>query len=780
MTFYRFITLTAVSVLVCQLGFAEILPEDAMPMIAVETKVAPVTAPRVILGNDQVIAPAKPSAAIEGPPIAFKFEEAPIVDVVNMVLRDILKVDYVMHPPLNGAVTLATRGEIPPDKAMALLESALQANGILMAKDARGTYHVGRPEALKGIVAAPRQFGNGPLPPGYGAVIISLKYIGANEMASILRPMVQPDAILRVDSLRNLLVMSGTRLQAEGWLDMVSTFDVDLLAGMSVGVFPLKYATTKDVELALRLMSPGGAAAAAAAMPSSALPNPVATTAVTSAAAMLAEGNPLFGAIRILPIERMNSIIVVTPRAAYLEQARKWIEKLDRPSSNATEAELFVYPVQNGSAKHLASLLTSIYGGSPAGGTTNPTGNGVAPSLTPLSSSTGAFGAQGSTMGSFGAQGTTGSFGQGANTAFNSNTQQGNAAGQNGQMVSAMLGKTVRIVADTLNNAVLVYSTPSEFAKIEATLKRLDVPQTQVLIEASIIEVTLADSLQYGLQWAFSGSGGGRGLTGTGLLSNNGNTALAASTATSTTNSSVFGSVGAGFSYAVTNPLGNVSAILSALADKSLVKVISSPYVMVLDNQTAAINVGTQQPVQSGQTVSTLGTSISTSIVYQPTGVILSVTPSVNAGNVVTMDISQNLTDVGAIDSATQQRAFLQRQMKSTVSVRSGETLVMGGLISDNTTTDKSGLPILSSIPVLGALFGTQTKSRNRTELLVVITPRVVRSDQELREVTSEMRERMKALSTIDALKDSGLPLGTQDQRTVNNPPPEPQGSILK
>ena len=772
MTQIRLFTLTAVAMLVCQLGFAEILPEDATPVAKPESKLAPVTAPRVILGNDQVIAPAKPSAAIEGPPIAFKFEEAPIVDVVNMVLRDILKVDYVMHPPLNGAVTLATRGEIPPDKAMALLESALQANGILMAKDARGTYHVGRPEALKGIVAAPRQFGNGPLPPGYGAVIISLKYIGAGEMASILRPMVQPDSILRVDSLRNLLVMSGTRLQAEGWLDIVSTFDVDLLAGMSVGVFPLKYATTKDVELALRLMSPGGAAAAATS--SSAVPNPVSTPAATSAAAMLAEGNPLFGAIRVLPIERMNSIIVVTPRAAYLEQARKWIEKLDRPSSNATEAELFVYPVQNGSAKHLAGLLTSIYGGSPVGGTANPTGNGVAPSLTPLSSSTGAFGAQGSTMGAFGSQGA------GGNPALNSNAQQGNAAAQNGQMVAAMLGKTVRIVADTLNNAVLVYSTPSEFAKIEATLKRLDVPQTQVLIEASIIEVTLADSLQYGLQWAFTGSGGGRGLTGTGLLSNNGNTALAASTATSTANSGVFGSVGAGFSYALTNPLGNVRAVLNALADKSLVKVISSPYVMVLDNQTAAINVGTQQPVQSGQTVSTLGTSISTSIVYQPTGVILSVTPSVNAGNVVTMDISQNLTDVGAIDSATQQRSFLQRQMKSTVSVRSGETLVMGGLISDNTTTDKSGLPILSSIPVLGALFGTQTKNVNRTELLVVITPRVVRSDQELREVTSEMRERMKALSTIDALKESGLPLGGQDQRTVNNPPPEPQGSILK
>ncbi len=280
---------------------------------------------------------------------------------------------------------------------MFLLESALQANGLGMIRDARGTYHVGRPDALRAIGGTLRQFRSGePLPPGNGAVIIPLQYIGAAEMASILRPMVTPDAIVRVDNLRNVLVMSGTRTQAEAWMDLVNTFDVDLLKGMSVGVFPLKYASVKEVEAALRVVSggggsapgavpgtPAGAAAAAAAGANQANAAPV----------TLGEGNPLFGALRIMPIERINSILVVTPRAAYLDEARRWIEKLDQPSDNGAEPQLFIYHVQNGNAKHLAGVLSGIFGGQAGGSVANsgwrPASVGRRPTRTaPLASAT--------------------------------------------------------------------------------------------------------------------------------------------------------------------------------------------------------------------------------------------------------------------------------------------------------------------------------------------------------------------------------------------------------
>lgn len=665
---------------------------------------------RIIRGNDLVVAPANNKGQITGTAAGLKFEEAPLADVVSLVLREIAKVDYVVHPPINGTVTLSTQGEVSADHAMLFLEAALQANGLQMARDTRGVYHIGRPDAIKGIVPAIRQAGNNaPLPPGYGAIVVPLKYMGAGEMASILRPMAPPDAIVRVDTVRNLLVLVGTRTQAEGWLDVVATFDVDLLKGMSVGVFPLKNVTAREVESALRLLNVGGTTTAQTTPPSGAA-GASRTTADTAGAA-LPTTSPLYGALRILPIERINSVMIVTPRVAYLEEARRWIEKLDQPGGNSPEAQLFMYPVQNGNAKHLANVLNGLFGNGTSS-SSQGTSSGVAPGLQQTTANTTGFNAASASTGT-----TTAATG-GASTV------------QGSGLTTLTLGTGLRVMADEINNAVLVYGNRAEYEKIEATLKRLDVPPTQVLIEASIIEVTLTDDLKYGLQWAFNDSARG-GLSGQGVLS--------------TAASAVFGATPAGFSYTLRNSLGDVRAVLTALAEKSLVKVISSPSLMVLDNHTASIAVGNQQPIRVGETI-TAGGNVSNNIQYKDTGVSLGVTPSVNAGNMVTMQINQAVTDVGAVDLATGQRSFLQRQFASKVAVRSGETLVLGGLIRDNSSTGKSGLPGLQDIPFFGALFGTNATNSTRTELLVLITPRVVRTEQDSRQVSQDLKDRMKTL----------------------------------
>lgn len=672
-------------------AFAQVAEPVAAPM-----------EPRIIRGNDQVLAPANNKGQITGAAAGLKFEEAPLSEVVSLILREIAKVDYVVHPPITGSVTLATQGEVSADHAVLLLEAALQANGLQMARDTRGVYHIGRPEALKGIVPAIRQAGgNGPLPAGYGAIVVPLKYMGAGEMASILRPMAPPDAVVRVDTVRNLLVLVGTRTQAEGWLDIVATFDVDLLKGMSVGVFPLKNVTTREIEVALRLLNSGGAAAAT--------PSPAAS-ATGGATAALSASFPLYGALRIIPIERINSVMVVTPRASYLDEARRWIEKLDQPGGNSPEAQLFVYSVQNGNAKHLANVLNGLFGNPTT--TTQPVSSGVAPGLQQTTAATTGFSNVGATTNSTGSQGA------------GSSTVQGTG------LTTLTLNTGLRVMADEINNAVLIYGSKAEYEKIHTTLKRLDVPPTQVLIEASIVEVTLSDELKYGLQWSFTDKSRG-GLSGTGVLGN--------------ATGAAFGSTPAGFSYTLKNSLGDVRAVLNALAGKSLVKVISSPSLMVLDNHMASIAVGNQQPVKMGDTI-TAGGNVTSNIQYKDTGVSLTVTPSVNAGNMVTMQLTQAVTDVGEVDAATSQRSFLQRQFSSKVAVRSGETLVLGGLIRDNTTTGKSGIPGLQDIPFFGNLFGTNASSTNRTELLVLITPRVVRTEQDVRQIGQDLKDRMKTL----------------------------------
>lgn len=692
----------------------------AIPTVVVP--MPPAAEPRIIRGDDQLIAVPKPAAPLTGASNSFRFEEAPIQDVVHVILRDVLKVDYMIHPPLSGSVTLATRGQVSPDQAAYMLEGALLANGLVMAKDSRGTYHVGRPESLRGVVSVPRLAGSAGLPPGTGAIVVPLEFIGAAEMATILRPLLPPDSLIRVDTVRNLLVLVGNRSQAEGWMSIVSTFDVDFLKGMSVGLFPLKYATVKEVEIALRAISGGGRAPQGAAAPGQGAPG-----AGESAGG---EGFSLFGGVRIMPIERLNSVLVVSPRAAYLETAQRWIERLDKPSSNVAEQSLHVYPVQNGSARHLAEVLNGIFGSEGRITTTQAqvnTGTGVAPNLMSSTGSTGAIGSTGAFGGGtgFGAQ-----MGGGvANVAQAGQLATARSPAPAATPASTLQVGALRVVADEVNNAILVYGTVAEYAKIEATLKRLDLPPTQVLIEASIVEVTLSDDLRYGLQWVFNeGLSGGK--VGSSVLSQ--------------VAGGVLGGPVAGFSYTLRNSLGNVRAVLNALAEKSLIKVISSPSLMVLDNHTAQIVVGDQQPVRSAETI-TEGGVRSSSIQYKDTGVALAVTPSVNSGNMVTMLVNQAVTDVGAIDDATGQRAFLQRQIGSKVAIRSGETLVLGGLIRDNRTNGSSGVPVLHDIPVLGALFGTKNLNNNRTELLVIITPRVVRSDQDAREVSAELRDRMKS-----------------------------------
>ncbi|WP_354004172.1 secretin N-terminal domain-containing protein [Delftia sp.] len=463
-----------------------------------------------------------------------------------------------------------------------------------------------------------------------------------------------------------------------------------------------------------------------------------------------------------MPIERLNSILVITPRAAYLEEARRWIAKLDQPGSGGAQPQLNIYHVQNGNAKHLAGVLSGIFGGSGGGSSAN---SGVAPGLGTSMGNSGfgnsgfgnsgfgnsgfgnsgfgnsGFGNSGFGNSGFGSSGLGNSgFGNSGfgNSGFGNNQQRLGQTGVGGQGGGTASIGNIRVMADELNNSVLVWGTPAEFERIEVTLKKLDLPPTQVLIEASIVEVTLNDGLQFGLQWAFSGDVGNKGYGGNGTLLN-----------TDKATSSTLGeAIGMGFNYTLRNSATNIRATLNALSTKTNVKVVASPTLMVLDNHTAAIAVGTQQPYRSGETTTsaTVGSTTTNSYQYKDTGVNLQVTPSVNAGNLVTMTVNQQVTDVGSEDTITKQTSFLQRQLSSRVSVRSGESIVMGGLIQETNTNSRNGVPFLHDLPVVGNLFGSTSNSGRRTELLVIITPRVVRSDVDIRSVSDDLRDQMRAL----------------------------------
>jgi len=657
--------------------------------------------PTLFRGTDQVVRMPTPQQPVQlfGDAVSLNFEQAPLTEVIHAIMGDILELDYVVEHPIEGEVTVRTRTPVPRDQLMGILESLLQANKALMVRDRDGRFFIsasGQMSKLKPSVAASS---SGVV--GFSTIVVPLQYISASNMAEILRPVAEEESFVRVDNLRNLLMLAGSRAQLEGWQEIITTFDVDLLKGMSVGIFPIENSSMEDIETALSslLGKDGGGEGGEG----------------------VAEGMAGIGSmVRIIPVTRLNSIMVVSPRAHYLERIKVWIERLDQAPDANFEQRLYVYPVQNSSASHLADLISTIFSDSGGAGGKSAGKPGVAPGLTPEKvSSTGGQSASGDSL-------------MDAASSLSSDN-------------AAITGKAVtvggvRVVADEQNNALLIYATGKEYRKIEAALARLDVAATQVIIEASIIEVTLTDKLQYGLEWSFN-INLGNGYDSLGKLVDGADIRPRTP----------------GFSYTVTDSSGDVRAVLNALADENLLNVISSPSVMVLDNQTAEIQVGEQVPVTTGSAV-TEGGVITNSIQYKDTGVNLSVTPSVNAGGMVTMDIDQSVTDVGAINPGQDNnRSFLERRITSRVAVRSSESVVLGGLIRENKSDGSSGIPILHDLPYIGALFGTKAKDNNRTELLVVITPRVIFSDTDLREVSRQMRSQMQGLELIDVSKSSSF-----------------------
>ncbi|MGB3451613.1 MAG: type II secretion system secretin GspD [Giesbergeria sp.] len=690
---------------------------------------------RLYPGDDQLfkrnIGPQVDPVLAKGDKVALNFENATVGNLAAALLGDLLKLNYTIDAGGDIVVSLHTSQPLQRNQVLDVLDAVLLPHDLAIVRDNAGVYHVTKRTVTVGarpVVGAARFKDLA----GAGTVIVPLNHIAAGEMAKILAPIAPREAIVYVDTLRNLLVLQGSKAQLGGWLEMVDAFDVDFLTGMSLGVFVLENANVNVVRDALQAMlgsektadpySGGGNAPMAATLAGAAAGAGSAPGSTGSGAGSAA--SPLYGLIRLVPVERLNALVVVTPRSQLLTQVETWIRRLDQPS-DALEAGLFVYPVQNGSSTHLAEMLNGLFGSDTARAK-----QGVAAGSAPtqFSPSTGS-GAAG--MAATGGASASGSAGTSTAATMAAPALSAMAANKNTSLTSvSQLDGNVRVVADEKRNALLIRAPRSEYRRIEKALRELDKAPVQVLIEASIVEVSLTGNLEYGVEW-FVQNSLSRGRDGQALLNMN--------------ESGGIGAKQPGFSYTILNKAGVVRATLNALAEKSQLRVLSNPSVLVLDNHNATIQIGKQQPVKSSTTAT--GTLVTESITYKDTGVMLSVTPSVNAGGLITMDIVQQVTDVGEIDVATGQRSFLTRQIQSRVAVRSGEPIVLGGMIRENETNGRSGVPGLADIPLFGALFSTTSNKRERTELLVLMTPRALEDDDELRAASAELRQRMRTMS---------------------------------
>jgi general secretion pathway protein D len=460
--------------------------------------------------------------------------------------------------------------------------------------------------------------------------------------------------------------------------------------------------------------------------------------------------------INFVSLDRLSAILVMANSKRAFEEVKRWVKELDATTGRSVQT--FIYTVENSTASNIAVILSALYGGE--GGTA---GGGTAPT-------TGAFGvgrSQSGTQGGFGGGGTLGSSGLGGTGstfggsaggfqtgagAFQSGAgsaggYQGGMAGggmfAGGQQLGPRLNQqptissqvlrgggfsglqdNVRIVVDDLNNSLIIQASAADYAYIVETIKKMDVLPRQVIIDARIFEVDLTDAFQFGIS-ANLQAASGQHLT-TAQFVNGG--ALSTNT------------------FAFVGNSREILMALSTLRTKTKVRILEAPSVLALDGATAHIVVGSEYPYPGASYISGVGGTTS-SVQYRDTGISLIVMPRISASGHVTLDIAQEVSSPGAavtVGNGATAQAFNKTSVQTTLSVKDGETVAIAGLIRNSTSVGRSGVPILSDIPLLGSLFGSVNRSANRTELLILITPHVIRTAERLQEMTQELQDSLR------------------------------------
>ena len=633
-------------------------------------------------GNFVNTKPPAPPAAPGPQEASLNFEALDIREVAKVILGDYLKQSYTVHPAVQGTVTFRTVRPISMKDLLPTLEMLLrQNNAAVVVED--GVYKILPINLVRGSVTPQLGGSSRPIPPGFSVEVVPLKFVGAREMARILEPFA-PENSVRFDEVRNLVILAGNEREMRHLVDTIELFDVDWLSGYSVGIYPIKGADVKSLVQDLdRIFGPGAQ-------------------------------NPLAGIVRVIPIERLNALLIVTTQPKYLEMARTWIERIDQAGSTSGGTRFFVYQVKNGKAENLAQLIGDLF----ATRRTTTTAPTLAPGMRPTEIRSTPFGQ--------------------TTPQTTTTTVTPGPASANFQLPGGTGTTTneVRVIADKDTNSLLILATQSDYDTIETALRRLDVVPRQVLVEVMLAEVTLTDNLSLGLDYYIHTRNNTSGALNLGGLGTGGPT----------------GAVPPFSGLQLINYSGaEVRAVLNALGSDGKARVLASPQIMVLDNQKAQIKVGDRISVQTqSQTGVSTGTGVLNSFQYLETGILLAVTPRINSGGLVTLDVNQEVSVPSASTNANNPNPTVSsRSAQTSVVVASGESIVLGGLISETSNRSTSGIPLLSKIPVLGALFGTQGYNRTRTELVLIITPRIVSDAEQAREATLELRKKLPALEDL-------------------------------
>ena len=674
-------------------------------------------------------------AAEGGEGYELNFENTPVTNVAKVVLGDILGVGYTIDPRVQGTISLASGRPVPKADILFVLENALRVSNVVLVRETAGYRIVPLGDAIGSgnVDSDPAR-----AEPGYGVSVVPLQYVSAPTLIKLLDSFATKPGTIRADAARNMLLIQGSGAERRAAIETVLSFDAEWMQGQSVGIFPVRNSTPDPIIAELEKIVDSG------------------------------EGGLGQNLVKFQSIVRMNSILVVARKPQLLKTAATWIKRLDN-GDNTASTSVRVYRVRYGEARQMAKVLNDIFLGSGSGSGLKSPVNQIAPGSGAVATSSG------DQMGS------GGQFGAGFGTSSGANSRvrqqlgvtppnQRSADAATPPAAAAPLGAPsdtragsgggapmlsgVRITPDVVNNSLLIYASQENYRIIERALQQIDRPQMQVAIDATIAEVTLNNDLNYGVQFFLTSHNLGlRPDTGSAL-----NTAASQPPGVNASGiaNAFLNRAFPGFNFLV-GPEAQPQLILDALHAVTSIKVLSNPSLVVIDNQPAILQVGDQVPVSTGSaTVLTTSNTIVNTIDYRDTGIILRVVPRVNVNEIVRLDIEQeisNVTPTSGTAGTNLTPTVSQRRVKSSVSVTSGQTVLLAGLISERQERGSNGIPLLDQLPQpFGDVFTTnRTNALTRTELIIFIRPQVIRDGVDAHFVAEEMRAKLRGIAGAEA-----------------------------
>ncbi len=677
-------------------------PSTQPPSVSTRPQPTPPAAPPAPIPTPPASA-TSPTPPISTPPrmgsgVVFNFDNADIYEVIR-VMAEILRINYVIDPRVKGTVNIHTSGQLPAENTFPIFQSILRLNGATAVKK-DGVYEIvplGDAKKLPHPPSSTRDPARPFFEEKYTIQIVPLRYIPAAEVSKMIKPFLTDGADVVEHPPSNTLIIHDLASNVKKSVDIINLFDLDIFAELRVRVYPIINADVNEVAKEMDKI-------------------------FTSFEVSTKSGRGV--GITFTPVTRINSLLVVSSIPNIFEKVEGWLRELDKIPVEGTKYSVFVYYCQNAKAKDLADVLKEIFGKvekkkEKEKGTEQVTyPKGVKPPPTPTTPAPAA-----------------------------AHKEEGGGAVPEGE---------INIVVDETTNSLVIRAFARDYKNILETIKKLDIYPKQVLIEIFMAEITLDDSNKYGVEWAKFVTQPGNPKQSQGFF-------LSAQPPENPLTAAL---PQVGFRYAIVELGGRLSAAINLAAAQDRLKIISSPHIIASNNKEAKIQVGSSQPILTstysygsayssggvitGQTTVPSTGTIEGTIEYKDIGIIVTVTPRISDGGLVSLEVSieKSTVNSSAIPLGNLQNVpvFGKKTAKTILAVMEGQTVVIGGLIEESREKISKGVPLLSRIPVLGGLFGTQEYDKKKTELVLFMTPHVITNQIQSKSVTEEFREKVEGI----------------------------------